>query len=342
MTTGKTPRIVLTGMGHYFPKNVIANSFFDELDIGSSAQWIDERVGIKQRHSVLEPADIMRLRRGEVTLHKLIEEGRIMTCAAMAKDAWDLAWKRGHDGHSSCNVDTLICGTSVPDWDIPANACSIAAGLGLGNTTAFDVNSACSSFVVNLHVLRGLMQAGASKIGAICNPERYTTRLDYTDRSSCVLFGDAATMAILDTADDVQGLELIDTIVHSSPSGYEHVQIPVGGCFHQNGQAVQKFAITKTISITLELLERHGLAKSDINYFIGHQANLRMLISACQKQGIGPERHLFNVDVQGNQGAAGAPSVLSSHWDRFKSGDIIVVAVVGSGLTWGAALLRKL
>lgn len=341
MNATSKPKIVLTGMGHFHPGEKIHNNFFHELDIDSSAEWIEERVGIKSRHSVMDPSDILRLRRGEVTRDQLIKDNKFMSAASMCKDAWEGAWQRGQESGSSCNVDTLICGTSVPDWDIPANACSVAAKLGIERCSAFDVNSACSSFVVDLHVMSSLMQTGSTKIGAIANPERYSTRLDYSDRSSCVLFGDAATMALLDTG-EAEGLELIDTIVRSSPSGFEHVQIPVNGTFRQNGQAVQKFAITKTISITIEILERHGLSKSDINYFIGHQANLRMLTSAARKQGIPDDRHLFNVDTCGNQGAAGAPAVLSSHWDKFKSGDIIVVAVVGSGLTWGAALFRKI
>lgn len=335
-----TPRIVLSGMGHWFPETVLDNPFFDALDIGSSAQWIDERVGIRERRSVLAREDIVRLRRGEVTRAQLVAEGRVMTMAQMSKEPWRMALERARSGNRDVAPDHVIAGTSVPDWDIPANACSIAGSLGL-QVAAFDVNSACSTFVVNLHVARGLLLSGASKTCAVINAERYSTRVDYTDRASCVLFGDSASAAILETAPDAKGLELIDTVVRSDPSGYEHVRLPDGGFFSQNGQAVQKFAVTKTVAITHEILERNGLTQADLGYFIGHQANFRMLTSACQKNGIREDQHLFNVDLKGNQGATGAPTVLSTHWERYKKGDYVVVAVVGSGLTWGAALLRR-
>jgi 3-oxoacyl-[acyl-carrier-protein] synthase-3 len=334
-----TPRIVLTGAGHFFPETVLDNRFFGALDIGSSAEWIDERVGIKERRSVLAHEDILRLRRGEVTREQLVKEGRIMTMAQMAKEPWAMAMGRVDKGGRKVAVDTLISGTSVPDWDIPANACSIAAKLGL-ECASYDVNSACSTFVVNLHVARALLLSGASQAVGIVNAERYTTRMDFTDRSSCVLFGDSAAAAVLEASPDAPGLELIDTVVHSSPIGFEHVRLPDGGTFSQNGQAVQKFAVTKTVAITHEILEKNGVTPDDLAFFIGHQANYRMLTYACQKNGINEDRHLYNVDLRGNQGAAGAPTVLSTHWDRYTAGDWIVVSVVGSGLTWGAALFR--
>jgi 3-oxoacyl-[acyl-carrier-protein] synthase-3 len=337
----KQPRIVLTGMGHWFPDTVLDNPFFDALDIGSSATWIDERVGIKERRSVLTRQDIMDLRKGEITRGELVAQGRLMTMAQMAKEPWAMAKHRAERAGGTTQLDQLIAGTSIPDWDIPANACSIAGELGL-SCAAFDINSACSTFVVNLHVARSLLLAGQAKSIGVINCERYTTRVDYTDRASCVLFGDSASAAILEASDSATGLELIDTIVHSDPSGYPHVRLPDGGYFSQNGQAVQKFAVTKTVQITLEILEKNGLTKADISYFIGHQANFRMLDYACQKNGIGEDRHLYNVNVKGNQGATGAPTVLSEHWGRYKRGDVVVVAVVGSGLTWGAALFRCL
>lgn len=336
------PRLFLTGMGHWFPDTILDNQFFDELAIGSSAQWIDERVGIRERRSVLSREDIVRLRHGQLTRSDLLQAGRIMSIPQMCQEPWRLAKERAGLDERGGQVAQVISGTSVPDWDIPANACAIAGELKL-NAAAFDVNSACSSFVVNLHVARGLMTSGAADSVAIFNAERYTTRVNYADRSSCVLFGDSATAAILETtAPTGRSLELIDTIVRSDPAGYMHVRLPEGGYFGQNGAAVQKFAVTKTVSITHEILDRNDCVSANLRYFIGHQANFRMLASACEKNGIDPNRHLWNVDTRGNQGAAGAPSVLSTHWDRYESGDLIVVAVVGSGLTWGAALFRAL
>ena len=332
-------KVVITGMGHSYPGNVIENEFFDSLDIGSSSEWIVDRVGIEQRHSVLTKEQITDLRFNKTTHVELAKNNLIPSIADICIEPWEIAWNRSSESGSPVNIDHLICGTSTADWEIPANACTIANELGI-MPTSFDVNSACSSFIVNMHVARNLLIGDSAKSIAIFNPERYSTRMNYQDRANCVLFGDGASACIIEKGDDLKGLEVIDTIVKSNPSGYRHVTIPFGDTFQQNGKAVQKFAISKTIAVTLEILEKHGLTKNDMSYFIGHQANLRMLTSACNKQNVGPERHLFNVNKRGNQGAAGAPNVLSENWDKYKSGDIIVVAVVGSGLTWGAALLK--
>ncbi len=338
--TAAKKRLVITGMGHYFPPEVLTNEFFEGLDIGAKADWTYERVGIRQRHSVLTAEDIRQLRYGLTTRQELVDAGRVATMAEMCKEPWQLALSRSEHGQESPAIDLVISGTSVPDWDIPANACSIAAGLGL-ECTAFDVNSACSSFVVDLHAARGLMLSEMASSVAIFNAERYSTRLDFTDRGSCMLFGDGAAATLLSSHQHVHGLELIDTIVESSPSGFQSVRMAEGGLFTQNGAAVQRFAVTKTVAITRQLLARHDLVANDLAYFVSHQANYRMLTSACDKLGITPEQHLHNVELRGNQGAAGAPSVLSANWDRFKVGDLIAVAVVGSGLTWGAALFKR-
>lgn len=337
--TKSGPRVVVTGIGHYHPETILDNSFFNSLDIDSSAEWILERTGIKSRHSILTKDEIIRLRRGETTIAELRKAGVIMTMAAMARQPWQMSLERSKLSERKVQIDTVISGTSVPDWDIPANACAIAAGLGL-ECTAYDINSACSTFVVNLHNARSLLRTEAAKAIAIVNAERYTTRLDFKDRKSCILFGDGATAAIVEYDAHAPGLEVIDTLVHSSPSGFNQIRIPEGGYFDQNGAAVQKFAVQKTMDITTEMLERNELKTKDISYFIGHQANLRMLTYAAEHLGIPPQRHLYNVDIRGNQGAAGAPAVLSTNWERFKRGDLIVMPVVGSGLTWACALFR--
>ncbi len=343
-------RIVLVGMGHWFPPTILDNKFYEDLDIGSASDWIKDRVGIMERRSVLAKEDIIRLRHNETTRDQLSADGRIMSMADMAVGPWNMAQERASEGKPGMLIpDLMISGSSVPDWDIPANACAIAHKLEI-ECAGFDVNSACSSFAVNLHVVRGLMQSNMVQTAGIFNIERYTTRINFSDRTSCVLFGDSAAAALLTTIDasldeadsEIQGLELIDTMVQSSPAGAPHVRLPEGGYFSQNGSAVQKFAVTKTVSVAREILARNGLSPADIQYFIGHQANKRMLLSAIEKLGLQPEQHLYNVDYYGNQGGSGAPVVLSMNWNTFKSGDYILIAVVGSGLTWGAALFRKL
>lgn len=337
MTTGK--KIILSSVGHYHPENKVENSFFEELEIGSDGGWVAEKTGIKSRRSVLKIEDILSLRKDSKNLSKLREENRIMSIAEMSAKAWQVASSR-YDS-AATGVDLLICGTSIPDYDIPSNGCTVAKQIGI-ECSAIDVNSACSSFVVDLHIARSLLQADTHKKIAIFNPERYTLRLDYNDRASCVLFGDGCSAAVLESGECGCGFELIDTIIAGNPSKWDLVQIPDDRVFFQNGKAVQKFAITKTIEVTEQILERNKLNISDVGFFIGHQANYRMLTSCVEKLGLDSSKHLFNVDNFGNQGGAGAPSVLSMNWDKFKSGDVVVISVVGSGLTWASALLRKI
>ena len=330
--------IVIAGMGHEHPPYKIDNYFFESLDIESSAQWVEDRTGIRSRYSVLSPELIRKLRYQQANVAELRKEGLIPGIDSMVEGPWKLALARS--SFSESMIDLLICGTSIPDYLIPANASVIAAKLKL-NCTAFDAQSACSSFVTNLSIAKGLIRDNAANCVGIFNAERYSTYLDFSDRRSCVLFGDGASCAVVSKGVGSPGLEVEDVIIHSDPNGYDAVTIPVDGVFKQNGARVQKFAVTKTCEVVDEILAKNSLTVKDIKYFIGHQANFRMLLSASTRLGFTENQHLYNVDTHGNQGAAGAPIVLSSHWERFNLGDRIILAVVGSGLTWGAALLKR-
>lgn len=333
------PETYIHSLGHFHPETVLDNSFFNDLDIGSNADWVEERTGIQARRSVLDKESIRAMQRGEKTLQELRTEGKVMSIATMVEPAWALLRERCPELNPN-TIDTVICGTSIGDFDIPANAAHIAARLGL-NCLSFDANSACSSFVLDMHVARNLISSGSHQTIAVFNPERYSLRMNYNDRNSCVLFGDGCSVALASSKPQTGSLRVIDSIVKSDPSGHDHVKIPVGEHFTQNGKAVQKFAISRTLEVTLEILERNNLKASDLAYFTGHQANLRMVMSAAERLGLPVHKHLHNVELLGNQGAAGAPAVLSMNWDRFKSGELIVVSVVGSGLTWGSILLQK-
>lgn len=326
-------------MGHYWPENELTNEFFNSLDIGSEANWITERVGITSRRSVLKPEHISDLRYGKVTREQLVERGEIMTAATMNEHAWNVARERAPIVVES--IDTVIGSAAVPDFDIPVNACITAAQLGMERIRGFDVNSACSTFVMQCHVMRSLIDSKMTREGAIFCADRYTTRLDYSDRKNSILFGDSAIAAAVSATAKPGSLKVIDTIVESAPSGWEHIIMPAGKNFYQNGPAVQKFAVTKTIAAAQDVLAKNNLTAKDAKWFIGHQANYRMLTSAMEKLGVPEENHLYNVVDRGNQGACGAPSVLSQYWDRYKAGDYIVIAVVGAGLTWGSMLLQK-
>ena len=333
----KSPEVYIHGMGHYHPETKLDNSFFDILDIGSDAQWVEDRTGIQSRRSVLLEEDLRLMKENKKSLSEIRSAGRVQTIADLAEKSWNnLISQHG----APRNPELVICGTSIPDYAIPANACTISDRLGF-TAPSFDANSACSSFVVDIHLARGLITSGLHNDIALFNPDRYSMRINFNDKNSCVLFGDGAACAFLSSSPKEGSLKLIDTTISSDPSGYDLVQIPDDGYFSQNGRAVQKFAISKTIEATRTILDQNELTPDDIQYFAGHQANLRMITSASERLGFSPDKHLFNVDEFGNQGAAGAPAVLSMNWNRFKRGDKIVVSVVGSGLTWGAALFER-
>ena len=332
--------IFLTAMGHYVPDNVLDNNFFDSLNIGSDAQWIVDRVGIQERRSVLRPEEIRALRFGETTRDELIAAGRIMTFGQMGARSWELAMTRSGLKTEGLHAGAVIGGTSVPDSDIPSHACYAARDSGLKTGFAYDTNSACSTFAVQIQTLRGAFAIGSATTGAIFGAERYTTRVDYSDRKGCILFGDSSYAAYVESVPRGKCLEVVDTLVESSPEGADTIRMLDGKSFEQDGQAVQKFAILKTVSAAQAIMERNHLRIADVNWFVGHQANLRMLMSAAQRIGIDPERHLYNVAFHGNQGGAGAPVTMSQNWDRYRDGDIIVMSVVGSGLTWGSVVFR--
>jgi 3-oxoacyl-[acyl-carrier-protein] synthase-3 len=340
MNHRSNPKAIITAMGHFHPEHALPNSFFDSLDIESDAEWIADRTGILERRSILSKEDVIALRHGRTTLEELRKLGRVTSIADMSEKAWESLQSRA--GGSATDVDGLICGTSIPDYDIPANACTISAKLGFA-CPSFDVNSACSSFVFDLHVARSLVSSQMHRKMAIFNVERYSLRMDYSDKRTCILFGDGCASTIVEGYDEAKsGLEVVDTLLASDPSKYDTVCIADSEFFWQNGKAVQKFAITRTLEVTQQILERNGFTNSDISYFIGHQANLRMVSSVADRLGLSPDQHLHNVSLLGNQGGAGAPAVLSMNWEKFKKGDLIVIAVVGSGLSWGATLLRKI
>jgi len=322
-------------MGHFHPENRIDNAFLSSLGIGTDDEWILERVGIRSRRTVL-PLDYIRetknVRPSEshaVSLHTNAQTG-----AYAARLALDRA------GIDASQIGLVIAGGCSPQYAIPAEACSIAAELGI-QAPAYDINSACSSFAVQLHQLRAMRPESLPDYVLVVNAENNTRTVDYSDRRTAVLWGDASAAAVV-SMKVRSALQVSASLVESDPSGWGKVVIPMGGHFSQNGKAVQAFAIRKSLA-ALRTLRSQMKGDPRGAWFIGHQANLTMLESVCRRAEITPDHHLQNVDEYGNCGAAGAPSVLSQHWDRFtrtsESSEIVLV-VVGSGLTWGGLLIQ--
>jgi len=328
-------KVYLAGMGTMSPEFEIDNQFFESLEIDTTADWIQDRTGIKSRRTCLNPALIKAMRKQEIDTVQLIKSGQVPSLASLAKVAYNNSPMKDRK-----NWDLIICGTSNSDFEIPAAACAIAGELAL-HGPCFDVNSACSSFPVDLHVASAFVKAGIHKDILIFNVDRYTSRVDYRDRKNSILFGDGAAAAWVTSTKPETGFEILDNLVESDPAGYQLVAVPAYGTFEQNGAAVQKFAVTRTVEATRKILERNQVSAGE-TWFVGHQANHRMLTSAAEKLGIHQERHIHNVQWRGNQGGAGAPSSLAEAWDKIPSGNYVVVTAVGSGLTWASTLLRRI
>ena len=319
--------LYLHGLGHFHPENVIDNAFLTALDIGTEDAWILERVGIRERRTVLSLDYIRETRNARPTE---ASAASLYTNAQTGARAARMALSRA--GLEPKDIGLVIAGGCSPQYTIPAEACMIAAELGI-SAPAYDLNSACSSFGVQLHQLRMQRPETLPEYVLVVNAENTTRTVDYTDRGTAVLWGDATSAAVV-SARRPSRLVVRDSLVESDPTGWDKVRISSGGHFGQHGSAVQAFAIRKSLA-TLSVL-RGGAREPGALHFIGHQANLLMLDAVRTRGEIAPERHHYNVDLFGNCGAAGAPSVLSQNWDRFLAGPAceLALVVVGSGLTW--------
>lgn len=324
--------LYLHGVGHFHPENAIDNAFLEALDIGTTDAWIKERVGIETRRTVLS-LDYIRRTKNEDP--RAAREASSYDHAELGARAARMALERA--GLSPSDIGLTVAGGTVPDHVTPSEACLIAARLGI-DAPAFDMMSACTSFLVPLHFLSMLDAARAPRFVLVVVPETVTCAVDYRDRNTAVLWGDGCAAAVVSTRERGRA-EILGTSLSSDPRGADKIAVPRQGFFRQEGAAVQKFAIKAMTSMVRTLQSEQRVPGRPFN-FIGHQANLRMLESVATACGIEPHRHHSNVTRFGNTGAAGAPSVLSMRWDAFSSEDDIAIAGVGAGLTWSSCLLR--
>jgi 3-oxoacyl-[acyl-carrier-protein] synthase-3 len=322
----------LHGLGHSHPDNEITNLFLESLDIGTTDAWIMERVGIRSRRTVLSLDYIKHTKNADP---RAALEARTVTQAELGERAARMALERA--GIPASAIGMVIAGSSAPDFVTPAEACCIAQRLQI-DAPSFDMNSACTSYFVPLYLFSMMDPARMPEYVLLVTPDTLTVSVDYRDRTAAVLWGDAATAAVISTR--VLGrAEILGNTLGSNPANQDKVVVPRLGFFHQDGQAVQKFAIKTMASMVSELQQRHGTPGRPFS-FVGHQANLRMLERVCSSAGIPAQRHFYNLEHYGNTGAAGSTSVLSMRWDAWNSEDDVAVAGVGAGLTWGSYLLR--
>jgi 3-oxoacyl-[acyl-carrier-protein] synthase-3 len=328
--------LYLHGLGDFHPENVIDNEFLCSLDIGVDPGWVEERVGIVERRTTMS-LDYIRNTRNLDT--RAAAEASKTSTTDMAREAAQLALRRA--GLDPSAVQMVIAGGCCPEMLIPAEASRVAAALGV-QCVAFDVSAACASFVAQLHFISQMRPETLPDFVLVVSVEAFTRTINYADRQAAVLFGDGASAAVV-SARVPSSTRILNSSFHTDPSGQDQIKIRAGRHFAQDGHKVQLFAIRKTAE-TIESMEQsrpdNGPSVKPSDFFIGHQANLRMLEAVCRRMNIPAENHLSNVQRFGNCGAAGAPSVLSQHWDNLGP-CAINMAVVGSGLSWGGLRICK-
>ena len=324
--------LYLHGLGHFHPGNVITNDFLEELDIGSSKEWIMERVGIRTRRTVLSLDYIKTTKNADP---RAAWEGSLYTNAQTGALAARMAIDRA--GLAPADIGMVISGSTASDYVCPAEAATVAGTLGI-DVPCFDINSACSTFGMQISFLYNMKEEALPPYVLVVNPECMTKTVDYSDRKVAPLFGDGSSAAVI-SAVEPSTMEFESCSYKSEPSAWDRVKIPRMGHFWQNGNAVQGFAIRRTTDFLRELQEEYPINSNKFK-FVGHQANLGMLKTVCERCDISEEDHWSNVVDFGNTGCAGAPSVLSQNWDNLHPGLHVAVVVVGAGLTWARVMLR--
>jgi 3-oxoacyl-[acyl-carrier-protein] synthase-3 len=316
----------IAGTGGYLPERVMTNKEFEAF-VDTSDEWIRERSGIKRRHIAAD---------GETTSDMAI---------AAAEKAIDAA------AISNTDIDLIIVATTTPDKVFPSTACIVQRRLGISNTPAFDVHAACSGFIYALDIANRFIKTGGAKCALIVGSETYSRILDWTDRTTCVLFGDGAGAVIL-KAGDKPGV--MSTHIHADGK-YEHLlEVPAGvssgydqlrqekAFIRMKGHEVFRKAVGTLGSIARETLSNNKIDKHDTNWLIPHQANLRIIAAAAKKFDLPMERVVVTVDEHANTSSASIPLALdvAVRDGRVQRGDLILFEAFGAGFTWGSALVR--
>jgi 3-oxoacyl-[acyl-carrier-protein] synthase III len=320
-------RSVVLGCGSYLPSRILSN---DELarTVDTTDEWIVQRTGIRERH-VAAP--------GEVT-------------SDLAINAAKAALANAHVEASS--IDLIVLGTSTPDQTFPATAVSVQAALGITRGAAFDLQAVCSGFIYALSIADSLLRSGAHKRALVIGAETFSRILDWNDRTTCVLFGDGAGAVVLE-AQEQPGTSADRGILttHLRSDGRHKAKLYVDGGvsstqtvghLRMEGREVFKHAVAMITDVIEDAFEATGTTASDIDWFVPHQANKRIIDGSAHKLGIAPEKVVITVDRHGNTSAASIPLALADAVAdrRIKRGNLILLEAMGGGFTWGSAMLR--
>jgi 3-oxoacyl-[acyl-carrier-protein] synthase-3 len=324
-------RAKITALGTYVPPQVLTNKDLEKL-VDTSDQWILERTGIHERHMLAKGLGLSDM------------------CAEAAKKC--LAMR----GIEASEVEVIIVGTVTPDMMYPSTACLVQNKIGAKGAWGFDVSAGCSGFVFALQAGVKLIESGAQKKVLVIGADANTRMTDYTDRTTCVLFGDGGGAVLLEPAEEGE-VGFIDYVHEIDGSGGVSLCMPGGGSLnpsthetvdkkmhyiHQDGPAVYKFAVRKMAEVSTTVLERNDVIGAELGCFIPHQANLRIIKSTADRLGMSMDRVIVNIQKYGNCSGGSIPLAIGTAYEegKLKKGDLVLLAAAGAGFTAGAALLR--
>jgi 3-oxoacyl-[acyl-carrier-protein] synthase-3 len=322
-------RAAITGIQGYVPDYILTNKELETM-VDTTDDWILTRTGIRERH---------------------ILKGEGLGTSDMAVEAVKALLAKTNT-HAD-EVDMLICATVTPDMVFPATANIISDKAGIKNAWSYDLNAACSGFIYALSTASKFIETGSYKKIVVVGADKMSSIVDYTDRTTCVIFGDAAGAVLLEP--DGNGYGIHDTILRSDGAGRVHLHQKAGGSVkppsmetvanrehyvYQEGQAVFKFAVSNMADVSVEIMEKNNLTSEDIAWLVPHQANLRIIDATARRMGLEKEKVMINIQRYGNTTNGTIPMCLYEWENQLKKGDNIVLAAFGGGFTWGSIYLK--
>lgn len=322
-------RAAITGIHGWVPDYILTNHELEQM-VDTSDEWITTRTGVKERRIMREPG------KGTSDIAMPAVNGLLEKTGTRPEE-----------------IELLICATVTPDYAFPATANIISDKCGLKNAWSFDINAACSGFLFALHTAAQFIEAGNYKKVIVVGAEKMSMMVDYTDRQTCVLFGDGAGAVLLEPSTD--GIGMMDSILKTDGSGRGYLYQKGGGSvkpasqetidnkehyIYQEGQAVFKFAVVGMADVSAEIMERNNLKSEDVAWLVPHQANLRIIDATARRMGLTKEKVMINIEKYGNTTSATIPLCLWEWENRLKKGDNLILSAFGGGFTWGAIWLK--
>ena len=325
----KNLNAVITGITAAVPDYILTNEELSKM-VDTSDEWIMTRVGIKER----------RILKGE-------QQGISVLGTRAVKELLQKTNTRPEE------VDGVIFATTTPDHFFPSAASIVAENCGIKNAFCFDMEVACSGFVYGLEVCNGFIKTGKYKKVILIAGDKMSSVTNYTDRATCPLFGDAAGAVMIEPTEE--NLGIIDAILHSDGVGYAPLQMKAGGSkypathetvdrnehtVYQEGKVVFKYAVSNMAQVSLDIMERNNLTHEDIDWFVPHQANIRIIDAAVSRAGVAREKVMINIEKYGNTSAGTIPLCLWEWEDKLRKGDNIILTAFGAGFSWGSVYLK--